>query len=233
MITLFHHPFCPHSTFVRLLLAEYGLEVTLVEERVWERREEFLVLNPAAQTPVLVVEGYPAIPGAAVIAEFLNEMHGSLEDGITQRNLIGESPQERIEARRVVAWFGEKFYSEVSGPLTTERLHKRYMTAEQGGGSPDTDVMRAARRNIRYHLAYVGWLAGQRDWLAGDRLTFADLAAAAHLSVVDYLGDVPWNESEHAKSWYARMKSRPSFRPILAVVSGALPPSAHYANPDF
>ena len=86
MITLFHHPFCPHSRFVRLLLAEYGLEVTLVEERVWERREEFLVLNPAAQTPVLVVEGYPAIPGAAVIAEFLNEMHGSLEDGITQRN---------------------------------------------------------------------------------------------------------------------------------------------------
>ncbi len=233
MLTLFHHPFCPQSRFVRLLLAEYELAPTLVEERVWERREAFLLLNPAGQTPVMVVDGYPAIPGASVIAEFLNEMHASLEDGIKPRHLLGESPQERIEARRLVSWFDDKFQDEVSGPLANERLHKRFMTEEQGGGPPDTDVMRAARRNIRYHLAYIGWLAGQRDWLAGDRMTFADFAAAAHLSVVDYLGDVPWNENEHAKNWYARMKSRPSFRAILAEVSGALPPSPHYANLDF
>ena len=104
MLTLFHHPFCPHSRFVRLLLSEYGLDADLVEERVWERREAFLVLNPAGQTPVLVVDGYPPIPGASVIAEFLDEMHGSLEDGVTQRNLIGEGPKERIEARRLVSW---------------------------------------------------------------------------------------------------------------------------------
>jgi glutathione S-transferase len=233
MLTLFHHPFCPHSRFVRLALAEYDLDVSLAEERVWERREEFLILNPAGQTPVLIVEGFPAVPGSSVIAEFLSEMHGSLADGVADRNLIGANPQQRVETRRLVAWFGDKFSSEVSVPLVTERLHKRYMTPDQGGGPPDTDVMRAARKNVRYHLAYVGWLAGQRDWLAGDQLTFADLAAAAHLSVVDYLGDVPWSENEHAKNWYARMKSRPSFRPILAEVSGALPPAAHYANPDF
>jgi glutathione S-transferase len=232
MLTLFHHPFCPHSRFVRLALAEYDLDVSLAEERVWERREEFLILNPAGQTPVLIVEGFPAVPGSSVIAEFLSEMHGSLADGVADRNLIGANPQQRVETRRLVAWFGDKFSSEVSVPLVTERLHKRYMTPDQGGGPPDTDVMRAARKNVRYHLAYVGWLAGQRDWLAGDQLTFADLAAAAHLSVVDYLGDVPWSENEHAKNWYARMKSRPSFRPILAEVSGALPPAAHYANPD-
>jgi Glutathione S-transferase len=73
MLTLFHHPFCPHSRFVRLVLEELGLPVRLVEERVWERREEFLMLNPAGTTPVLVEEGAPPVPGAGVIAEYLDE----------------------------------------------------------------------------------------------------------------------------------------------------------------
>ncbi|MGD9920601.1 MAG: glutathione S-transferase family protein [Pseudorhodoplanes sp.] len=233
MLTLFHHPFCPHSRFARLALAEFELDVDLAEERVWERREEFLILNPAGQTPVLIAEGFPPVPGPNVIAEFLTEMHTSLADGVADRNLIGTDPQQRVEVRRLMAWFSEKFADEVSTPLANERLHKRFMTPDQGGGPPDTDVMRAARRNVRYHLAYIDWLTGQRDWLAGKNLTFADLAAAAHLSVVDYLGDVPWAETEHAKSWYARMKSRPSFRAILSEVSGALPPAPHYADPDF
>lgn len=233
MLTLFHHPFCPHSRFVRLALGEYALEATLVEERVWERRKEFLALNPAGHTPVLVVEGYPAIPGAGVIAEFLSEEYGPAGRGGVEHNLLGGGLAERTEVRRLLSWFNDKFFVEVSGPLAMERLYKRHMTAAQGGGPPDTDVMRAARHNVRYHLAYLGWLASQRDWLAGERLSFADLAAAAHISVVDYLGDVPWNENEYAKNWYARVKSRPSFRPILAEVAAALPPSEHYANLDF
>ena len=233
MLTLFHHPFCPHSRFIRIALGELALDPTLSEERVWERREEFLTLNPAGQTPVMVAEGYPAIPGAGVIAEFLAEQGVSSDGSRAEHDLLGASSAERIEVRRLLAWFSEKFFSEVSGPLVLERLYKRHMTAEQGGGPPDTDVMRAARANIRYHLAYIGWLAGKRDWLAGDRLSYADLAAAAHLSVADYLGDVPWTDNEHAKNWYARVKSRPSFRPILADVAGALAPAAHYADLDF
>ena len=232
MLTLFHHPFCPHSRFVRLALGEYDLEPMLAEERVWERREEFLLLNPAGQTPVMVAEGYPPIPGASVIAEYLAERYGPTEDG-TGCDLLGKRLSERIEVRRLLAWFNEKFFTEVSHPLVTERVYKRHMREQQGGGPPDTDVMRAARRNIRYHLAYVGWLAGQRDWLAGDKLSYADLAAAAQLSVIDYLGDVPWLENDHAKNWYARVKSRPSFRPLLAETSAALPPAAHYADLDF
>jgi len=232
MLTLFHHPFCPHSRFIRVALGEYAIEHTLVEERAWERREEFLLLNPAGQTPVLVAEGYPAVPGAGVISEYLAERYGPTE-GSSERNLLGKRMSDRIEARRLVAWFNEKFFTEVSQPLVTERVYKRHMRQQEGGGPPDTDVMRAARRNIRYHLAYIGWLAGQRDWLAGDELSYADLAAAAHISVIDYLGDVPWSENDHAKSWYARVKSRPSFRPLLLDTSAALPPAPHYANLDF
>ena len=139
----------------------------------------------------------------------------------------------RVEVRRLMSWFNDKFFAEVSGPLTVERFYKRHLPAEAGGGSPDTEVIRAARHNIRYHLAYIGWLVRARDWLAGDQLTYADLAAAAHLSAADYLGDVPWTEDETAKSWYARLKSRPSFRPLLAETMAGIPPSKTYADLDF
>jgi len=230
MITLFHHPFCPHSRFVRLALGEQGLASRLVEERVWERREEFLLLNPAGATPVLVEEGHPAIPGAGIIAEYLDEEHGH---EISHHRLLPRDIDQRIEVRRLLSWFNDKFFAEVSGPLSMERFYKRHMPVSAGGGSPDTEVIRAARHNIRYHLAHIGWLVRTRDWLGGERLSYADLAAAAHLSVVDYLGDVPWKEDEAAKNWYARVKSRPSFRPMLAETIAGLPASETYANLDF
>jgi len=229
MLTLFYHQLCPFSRYVRLILGEYGIEVRLVEERFWERREEFLLLNPAGQIPVLVADGQPAIPGASIIAEYIEETHTAEREN----RLLPATPGERVEVRRLASWFNDKFHSEVSGPLVTERVFKRHMTLEQGGGPPDTGAMRAARHNIRYHLAYIGWLVRTRDWLAGDRLSLADLAAAAHLSAADYLGDVPWTADEAAKNWYARVKSRPSFRTILADTLAGLPPAKSYADLDF
>jgi glutathione S-transferase len=230
MLTLLHHPFCPHSRFIRLALGETGLSAGLVEERAWERREEFLLLNPAGTTPVLVDEGHPAVPGVAIIAEYLDEMYGA---DLGVHRLLPVDLAARIEVRRLSSWFNDKFFAEVSGPLVMERLYKRYMRVEQGGGSPDTETIRAARTNIRYHVSYIGWLVRTRNWLTGDQLTYADLAAAAHLSTVDYFGDVPWDADESAKIWYARVKSRPSFRALLAEAVPGLPASKTYADLDF
>ena len=230
MLTLFHHPICPHSRFVRLILEEYGLASRLVEERVWVRRPEFLILNPAGTTPVLVEEGGPAVPGAGVIAEYIDETQGA---AAAERRLMPSDRGARIEVRRLTSWFNDKFFEEVSGPLVMERVYKRYIPAGRGGSAPDTEMLRAAKSNIKYHLVYIGWLVRARDWLAGDSLTYADLSAAAHLSVADYLGDVPWDEDETAKSWYARIKSRPSFRALLMEVLPGLPPSKTYADLDF
>ncbi len=230
MITLFHHPFCPHSRFVRIALGEYHVVPRLVEERVWERREEFLALNPEGTTPVLIEEGRPVVPGAAVIAEYLDETLGA---DLGERRLMPMQPGARVEVRRLTHWFNEKFFAEVSSPLVTERIYKQTMRGDQGGGPPDTGAIRAARTNIRYHLSYIGWLARQRNWLAGDQMSYADLAAAAHLSVADYLDAVPWTEDETAKVWYARVKSRPSFRPLLGDLVPGIPPSPTYVDLDF
>jgi glutathione S-transferase len=178
----------------------------------------------------LVEDGRAAVPGASVIAEYLDETRGA---DLGEQRMLPPDPARRVEVRRLMSWFNDKFFAEVSGPLTTERLYKRYMPENAGGGAPEADVIRAARHNLRYHLAYIGWLVRMRDWLAGERMSYADLAAAAHLSAVDYLGDVPWNEDETAKNWYARIKSRPSFRPMLAETLPGVPPSTTYADLDF
>jgi glutathione S-transferase len=229
MAILHHYPFCPQSRFVRLVLAEIGMESQTVEERPWERRPEFLATNPSGTTPVLQ-DGQLAVPGAAVIAEYLDETRGL---GLNGRRLLPEGPAERVEVRRLLDWFLVKFHDEVSGYLVTEKIYKRFMPTNGGGGAPDMAAIRAARTNVRYHLKYIGYLVATRNWLAGDDLTYADLAAAAHLSAADYLGDVPWDEDDSAKAWYARVKSRPAFRALLADRVPGMAPPAHYADLDF
>jgi glutathione S-transferase len=230
MATLLHHPICPQSRFVRLILGEIGLEADLKEERVWERRREFLTLNPAGTTPVLSEESIAAVPGAGVIAEYLDETRGL---ALGERRLLPEDPTSRVEVRRLSDWFLIKFDAEVSSFLVTEKVYKRFMRDGDGGGAPDVQAIRAARANVRYHLKYIGWLLSGRNWLAGPRMTYADLAAAAQLSSVDFLGDVPWDEDETARTWYARMKSRPSFRSLLADRIAGITPPDHYGDLDF
>ncbi len=230
MVTLHHHPLCPQSRFVRLFLGEYGIDPQLIEEKPFERRQDYLLLDPAGETPLLIEDNGMVVPGAAVIAEYFDETRG-LALGI--HRLLPDDPAGRVEVRRLLHWFTQKFFAEVSSWLVTEKVYKRYMTRAQGGGAPDMDLVRAARANIRYHMRYIGYLTAHRKWLAGDRLTYADLAAAAHLSVADFLGDVPWDEDETAKLWYARVKSRPAFRPLLADRLAGLSPAAAYADLDF
>ncbi len=227
MPILYHQPLCPHSRFVRLILAEYGVAVELVEERAAERRPEFLALDPAGRTPVLVDDDGAIVPGAGVIAEYIDETYGPSRG---MQRLLPQEMRGRIETRRLVDWFNVKFFDEVTGWLVTEKVHKRFSPQ---GGAPDMDVLRVARANIRHHMRYIGYLTGTRNWLAGDRLTYADFAAAAQLSCADYLGDAPWDEDESAKHWYQRIKSRPAFRPLLADRAPGMTPAPLYAELDF
>jgi glutathione S-transferase len=222
MRVLYHLPLSPFSRKVRLALAEKRIPFELRIERVWERREEFLGLNPACTVPVLQEDNGLAIADSMAICEYLDEAY-------PDQPLLGRTLGERAEVRRLVAWFDGKFYEEVTRNLYYERQMKRML----GRGNPDAAALRAGYANLKPHLDYLGWLAETRPWLAGSTLSLADLSAAAQLSALDYMGDVDWGLNESAKDWYARVKSRPSFRPVLADrVSGMTPP-AHYADLDF
>lgn len=222
MRTLYHLPIDPGCRKVRILLAEKRLEFALKSEPVWERRSSFLKLNPAGEVPVLIEDDGTAIPGAWVIAEYLDELY-------PEPPLIGTGPLDRAETRRLCEWFDVKFAREVSRNLIEEKITKRFL----GLGQPNAAAIRAGHANIHYHLDYIGWLNDRRRWLAGDDFSLADVSAAAQLSAVDYLGDVPWEAHPGAKDWYARVKSRPSLRPILADHIPGVSPPGHYADLDF
>jgi glutathione S-transferase len=222
MRILFHLPLSPFARKVRLALAEKRLPFDLRIERVWERREEFMTVNPAGTVPVLQEANGLWIADSYAICEYLDEAY-------PDNPLLGRTLAERAEVRRLVAWFDQKFYAEVTRNLVFEKQMKRVL----GRGNPDAAAMRAGYANLKPHLEYIGWLAESRAWLAGPQMGLADLAAAAQLSTLDYIGDVDWSISDAAKDWYARVKSRPSFRPLLGDrVTGVTPP-AHYDDLDF
>ncbi|MDE2005036.1 MAG: glutathione S-transferase family protein [Rhodospirillales bacterium] len=219
---LYHLPLSAHCRKIRLLLAEKRLPFELRVEKVWERRAEYLDLNPAGEVPTLLEDGGFAVPDSTVIAAYLEEAYPDTP-------LLSRAPVERVEGRRLAAWFDGKFAAEVTDRLLGEKYLKRLM----GRGQPDAASLRAGYAALGPHLAYIGWLAETRAWLAGSAISLADFAAAAQISVLDYIGEIDWSQAPAARDWYARMKSRPCFRGVLADRVPGLPASLHYADLDF
>ena len=222
MRRLFHIWLSPFCRKVRLVLDEKLIEYEMVFEPVWERRKEFLQLNSAGLVPVFVDGDGSVMSESDAICEYLEETR-------PEPPLRLGSPVEKSEIRRLVGWFDLKFHNEVTRHLLNEKVMKRFM----GMGEPNSGALRAAYHNISYHLQYITYLTERRRWLAGSQMSLADLTAAAHLSCLDYLGDVPWDDHPEAKDWYARIKSRPSFRNLLTDHIPGLPPPKHYGNLDF
>ena len=218
---LYHVPLSPFCRKVRLTLAEKKIEVELLEERYWERSQSFLMRNPAAKVPVLRFDGR-TLSESQAICEYLDETNPIPA-------LLPKGVFDRYETRRLCAWFDDKFHQEVTSKLLYERVNKKIM----GQGYPDSGNVKSGAQRIKYHLDYMTWLLDQRRWIAGDAMTLADFAAAAHLSCLDYISDVDWTRWPVVKDWYAKIKSRPAFRPLLADQVPGFPPPPHYPDLDF
>ena len=223
--TLHHFPLDPASRQVRLALAEKRLPFDDVVIRYWEQPKEFLALNPSGVTPVLV-EGAGA---SRVIVCEVRAILEHLEQVAPAHDLLGVTPADRAEARRLMQWFDRKFDNEVNAYLLHEKLEKRLLKM----GAPDLYNMRQGRDALKDHLVYLEKLLQTRDWLAGQRLSLADFAGAAHISILDYFGDVPWRDFPAVKTWYMKVKSRPAFRALLTDRWPGLAPASYYDDLDF
>jgi glutathione S-transferase len=223
MWQLYQFPLCPFSRKVRLMLAEKSVEHDLVRESPWLKRDEFADLNPAGQTPVLVEEarGMVLIDSNAICEYF--------EETIDKAPMIPGTAVNRAEVRRLIAWFDEGLYGDVVAPMMEERMRKRLVSRDP----PNTGALREAMKAANTHLDYIDYLLDHRRWLAGPMLSLADLTAAAHLSVADYLGGLDWRGHKQTKDWYSVMKSRPSFRSLLGERMDVIAPPAHYDKVDF
>ena len=221
-VILYHYPLDPFCRRVRLTLLEKGIPVGLILEKTWERRPAFLEKNPLGTIPLLVEPDGHTLSGVTAICEYLNEIK-------TVPNLLGETPRGRAEIRRLTEWFDTQFYHDVVYPILLERVIKVVQTKE----APSSYMIRVGRENLSKYLKYIDWLAGRRAYLGGRSLSFADLAAATHLSVLDYLGELNWGNCQEASTWYAKMKSRPTFSPLLSDKVAGIMPSENYTNLDF
>lgn len=220
MWLLHHFTLCPFSRKVRLALSEKGVAYELKKVFPWEAGDEFYALNPAGRTPVLkeTERGQVLIDSQAICEYF--------EETVDKNPLILGTAMGRAEIRRLVSLFDEQFFGDVTHPLLHEKMKKRLVLRQP----PDSRTLREAMRLAHEHLDYIDWLIDTRRWLAGAQLSLADFAAAAQLSVVDYLGGIDWSGHEGARGWYRVMKSRPSFRPLLSDKMEGLPAPRHYAD---
>ncbi|HWU96842.1 MAG TPA: glutathione S-transferase family protein [Sphingomonas sp.] len=222
MWQLYQFPLCPFSRKVRLLLGEKGVGYEPVRESPWLRRDEFLDLNPTGQVPVMVDdERGVTLIDSQVICEFF-------EETVNKAPMLNGTATDRAEIRRLAIWFDTNFYAEITAPLLHERMLKRIVYKQ----SPDGQALRTAMKAAVNHLDYIDYLLDHRTWLAGPTMSLADLAAAAQISIADYLGGIDWKSHEQAKGWYIRMKSRPSFRPLLSERMEGIPPPADYEKLD-
>ncbi len=219
--TLLYGTFDPGSRHVRILLAEKRIECRPVLEKAWERRPGFLRHSPDGSLPVLIEEGR-SLGSAVAIGEYL-------EERFPDPPFLPDDPCARAEVRRLVQWFLVKCAHEVTRLVVSEKFLKRFLRL----GEPDSRPIRAAHRNLKTHLDYIGHLVERRHYLAGRHVSLADVAAAANVSILDYFGDIDWAAHPQAKDWYMRMKSRRGLRLVLAERVAGLRPPRHYDRPDF
>lgn len=221
MVLLIHHPVSPFARKIRLQMAEKKMLFILREEEPWNLSEETYKLNPAGELPIFLNDGN-VISGNYAISEYLEETASEVP-------LIFGDTKDKAEIRRLIDWFDNKFYREVYRNIVFEKVHKRFSY----GTAPDSRILKSGLNNLNYHLEYIEWLLERRQYLAGNTISLADLSAASQLSVVDYLGSVPWEDFKNAKIWYSKIKSRPSFKDILKDNIKGILPAKHYANLDF
>lgn len=223
MWRLYQFPLCPFSRKVRLLMAEKGMTYDLVRESPWDMRDDFLDMNPAGTTPVLTLaERSLVLIDSQAMCEYFEETSEAFP-------LISGTAAGRAEIRRLVAWFDQIFFGDVVAPLLHERMKKRILHRQ----APDSTTLREAMRRANQHMDYIDYLLDHRSWVGGATMSLADVAAAAHLSVADYLGGVDWEAHRPTKRWYMGIKSRPSFRPLLSERMEIVSPPKHYDQVDF
>lgn len=221
MVLLVHSSLLPQCRKLRILMAEKKMLFVLKEENPWSLSKDIMKINPAGELPIFIFDGN-IIAGNYAISEFLEETY-------TQNRLINGNNKERAEIRRLVDWFDNKFYREVYQQIAGEKIYKRFVLRQP----PESKRIKVGINNLRFHLEYIDWIAERNNYLVGNEFSLADISAAAQLSVIDYLGDVPWEDYKHAKLWYSKIKSRPSFKEILNDRIKGIYPAKHYTDLDF
>ena len=222
MYTLYHHPSCPFCRCARIVLAEKEIDFNMEVLEPWKDQEDILHLNPAGNLPILMTPSEDVICGYRPICNYINE--------ITMNPLLPNEAMVRAEIRWVCDFFNENFYHAVTKPLLTARIYTRLC-----GITADANCLRTGHRNREIYLNMFEQMLHKDDYVGCHEFSFGDVAAGAHVSLLDYCGEMVWDTEKYPRiyEWYSAVKSRPSFQKLLTDRIGTIIPSRTYANLDF
>jgi glutathione S-transferase len=213
MRRLLHLLLSPPSRFARLLIAEKRLTFDPVAPD-----------DPSVQLPEFIdLDGTRAVGLWAIVDH--------LEGGYPEHPLTPEDALARAESLRLIDWAMGTLHENVTRKIVYEKASQRF-TGAVAKRAPDMEAIRSGREGLKAALIEIGANAEQHGYLAARECTLGDLAVAAHISALDYFGEISWGEYQAAAEWYMRMKSRPSFRSLLADRVPGQPPVSHYAELD-
>jgi glutathione S-transferase len=214
MRKLIHLTLSPASRLARLMVGEKRLSCDPVASD-----------DPQAHVPVFIELDGTRSEGLWAIVDHL-------EGNYPEYPLTPEDTQQRAEVLRWLDWAMGTFHDQVTRRIVFEKGAQRY-TGAPARNAPDMNVIRQGREAMRGLLKTIGQAAETNGNIAARECTLADLAIAAHLSLLDYFGEIPWTEYPHTAEWYVRIKSRPSFRTLLSDRVPGQPPTSNYAELDF
>jgi glutathione S-transferase len=206
----------------RIYLKEKALEHELIVDLPWKRKNVFSQHHVFSDLPTLVDQDGMVLEGWYAIIEHLEQSYRS-------NSLLGVTQKEKAESRRIATLFNEMFFADVTKNIVFEKVIKKHVE----NSSPDSSCIRKGNSEINRYFSHIADLVNRRNWLSGNEFSLADIAAAAQISCVDYIGSIGWDNYPTVKDWYVRIKSRPSFRDILHDRIANMSPPSYYQELDF
>lgn len=220
MYLLYHHPICPFSRQIRVILAESKITFDLHVEKYWQNTNSLFKVSPSGELPVLISDKKP-ISSITAILEYINDKHSV--------DIMPKDIYQKAETRRLNSWFNIKFYQEVVKYIVDERFVKLMSNVDY----PRIATIKIAKQNFHYHALYLTSIINEHNNLVQEQVSVADIVCASHFSILDYFGDIEWDRYPELRQWYTLIKSRPSFKQILKDYVIGIAPHHRYTKLDF
>lgn len=192
----------PNPQVVRIFMAERGIDIPTekVDIMAGENREEpYLGVNPAGQCPALETDDGDVITEITAICEYLDEKFPGT-------SLIGATPEERAETRMWVRRIDLNIFEPTLNGfrfsdglgMFENRIHCIPQAADD------------LKQSVQERLAWLDGLMAGKEFVAGDRITLADVLLFAQVTFANRVGQPVPDSLANISAWYGRMQARPS-----------------------
>ncbi|WP_428660635.1 glutathione S-transferase family protein [Reyranella sp.] len=199
----FYNSIGPNPRMVRMFMAEKGIEIPKVEVDLLageNRKEPYIKVNAAGQMPALELDDGTVIAEITAICEYLDEIKKDTP------SLIGNTPAERAATRM----WTRRIDLNIVEPALNGFRSSEGLKLFQNRVRCIPEAADGLKATARERLAWLDGLLGDKPFIAGSKLSMADLMLFPFL---DFMKDVkqpldPANKNLTA--WFERMKARPS-----------------------